>query len=45
VVPAAAAARTVELAVGRGVPAWVVGEVVEAAAIGGERYVEEALAR
>ncbi len=44
VVPAAAAARTVELAVGRGVPAWVVGEVVEAAAIGG-RYIEEGLTR
>ena len=26
---------------GRGIPAWVVGEVVEAAAIGGRRYVEE----
>jgi phosphoribosylformylglycinamidine cyclo-ligase len=44
VVPAEAAARTVELALARGLPAWVVGEVVEAAAIGG-RYVEEGLAR
>ncbi len=44
VVPAAAAARTVELATARGVPAWVVGEAVEAEAIGG-RYIEEGLAR
>jgi phosphoribosylformylglycinamidine cyclo-ligase len=44
VVPAAAAARTVELSVARGVPAWIVGEVVEAAAIGG-RYIEEGLTR
>ena len=45
VVPAAAAGRTVELSVARGVPAWVVGEVVEAAAISGARYIEEGLAR
>jgi phosphoribosylformylglycinamidine cyclo-ligase len=43
VVPAEAAARTVELAAARGVPAWVVGEVVAADAIGG-RYVEEEIA-
>jgi phosphoribosylformylglycinamidine cyclo-ligase len=43
VVPPAAAARTVELAAARGVPAWVVGEVVAADAIGG-RYVEEEIA-
>jgi phosphoribosylformylglycinamidine cyclo-ligase len=40
VVPAAAARRTVELATARGVPAWVVGQVVEAAALGGTRYAE-----
>jgi phosphoribosylformylglycinamidine cyclo-ligase len=40
VVPAAAARRTVELATARGVPAWVVGQVVEAAALGGARYAE-----
>jgi phosphoribosylformylglycinamidine cyclo-ligase len=45
VVPAAAAPRTVELSVARGVPAWVVGEVIDAAASGGARYIEEALAR
>jgi phosphoribosylformylglycinamidine cyclo-ligase len=45
VVPAAAAARTVELSTERGVPAWVVGEVVEAGAIGGARYIEERLVR
>ena len=39
VVPADAADRTVALARARGVAAWVVGEVVEAASIGG-RYVE-----
>ena len=44
VVPAEAASRTVELATARGVPAWVVGEVVEAAEIGG-RYVEEGITR
>ncbi len=42
VVPAEAAAQTVELAVARGIQSWIVGEVVEAAAIGG-RYVEEAI--
>ena len=41
VVPADAAAATVDLARGRGIPAWIVGEVVEASAIGGRRYVEE----
>jgi phosphoribosylformylglycinamidine cyclo-ligase len=40
VVPAAAARRTVGLATARGVPAWVVGQVVEAAALGGARYAE-----
>jgi phosphoribosylformylglycinamidine cyclo-ligase len=45
VVPAAAAARTVELSTELGVPAWVVGEVVEAEAIGGARYIEEGLTR
>jgi len=39
VVPADAADRTVALARARGIAAWVVGEVVEAASIGG-RYVE-----
>jgi phosphoribosylformylglycinamidine cyclo-ligase len=42
VVPAAAAERTVALARDRGVEAWVVGEVVEVAALGGARYAEEA---
>ena len=41
VVSADAASATVELARARGIPAWIVGEVVEAAAIGGMRYVEE----
>ena len=40
VVPPDAAGPTVELARGRGIPAWVVGEVVEASALGGDRYVE-----
>ncbi len=44
VVPADAAATTVELARDRGIPAWVVGEVMEASSIGGARYVEEGLA-
>ena len=44
VVPAVAAARTVELARARGVPAWAVGQVAEAQTIGG-RYVEEGLTR
>jgi phosphoribosylformylglycinamidine cyclo-ligase len=44
VVPADAAAPTVELARARGIPAWVVGDVVEAASIGGKRYVEEGFA-
>jgi phosphoribosylformylglycinamidine cyclo-ligase len=42
IVPAAVATRTVELARARGVPAWVVGEVVRREAIGGERYAEPA---
>ncbi len=41
VVPAAAAGPTVELATARGVPAWVIGDVVEAAALGGRRYAEQ----
>ena len=44
VVPADAAATTVELARDRGIPAWVVGEVMEASSIGGARYVEGGLA-
>jgi phosphoribosylformylglycinamidine cyclo-ligase len=44
VVPAEAAPATVELAQARGIPAWLVGEVVETAAIGGLRYVEGGLA-
>ncbi len=43
VVPAEAAGPAVELAAARGVPAWVVGDVVEAA-VGGRRYIEEARA-
>jgi phosphoribosylformylglycinamidine cyclo-ligase len=42
VVPPEAAAMTVALAKERGVGAWVVGQVVEASALGGRRYVEEA---
>ncbi len=42
VVPGAAAGPTVELATARGVPAWVIGDVVEAAALGGRRYAEKA---
>ncbi len=45
VVPAGAAGATVEVARGRGIPAWIVGEVVDASAIGGRRYKEEGLAR
>jgi phosphoribosylformylglycinamidine cyclo-ligase len=45
VVPAAAARDTVELALRRGTAAWVVGEVVEAAALGGARYAEEGWTR
>jgi phosphoribosylformylglycinamidine cyclo-ligase len=45
VVPAAAAGHTVALAAGRGLAAWVVGDVVDAAALGGRRYAEEARAR
>jgi phosphoribosylformylglycinamidine cyclo-ligase len=42
IVPRAVAARTVELARARGVPSWVIGEVVRREAIGGERYAEAA---
>jgi phosphoribosylformylglycinamidine cyclo-ligase len=42
VVPPEAASRAVGLAHERGIGAWVVGEVVEAAALGGERYAEVA---
>ena len=42
VVPPDAAGPAVESATARGVPAWVIGEVVEAAPLGGKRYVEEA---
>jgi len=41
VVPAGAAGTAVRMAEDRGVVAWVVGEVVEAAALGGARYAEE----
>jgi phosphoribosylformylglycinamidine cyclo-ligase len=44
VVPAAAARRTLGLARDRGLAAWVVGAVVDAASIGG-RYAEEASKR
>ena len=40
VVPAEAAGRTVSMAEARGMPAWVVGSVVEAVSIGGRRYAE-----
>jgi len=43
VVPAEAAPAAVELARTRGIPAWIVGEVVDEADIGGRRYVEEGL--
>jgi phosphoribosylformylglycinamidine cyclo-ligase len=42
VVPAPAADATVEIARGRGVPAWVIGDVAPVEALGGRRYVEEA---
>ena len=42
VVPPAAAGPTVEIAMARGVPAWVIGDVREAPALGGKRYMEEA---
>ncbi len=42
VVPAASGARTVALAAARGIDAWVVGEVVDAGALGGARYAETA---
>ena len=45
VVPPAAATAAVDAARERGIPAWVVGEVVEATAIGGRRYAEEGWAR
>lgn len=41
VVPRAAAGATVELASERGIAAWVIGDVVEASALGGRRYAEE----
>ena len=44
VVPAEAAAPTLALAEARGVPAYVVGRVAEAALIGGRRYLEEEIA-
>ncbi len=44
VVPAAAADRTLATARARGLGAWVVGEVVDTAALAGRRYAEEALA-
>ncbi len=44
VVPAEAATATAALARARGIPAWVVGEVVDAESIGG-RYLEEGSAR
>lgn len=44
VVPAEAAAAAVALAAARGMSAWIVGEVVEASAIGG-RYLEERIER
>lgn len=40
VVPAATAGRTLELARGRGVAAWLVGRVVAAGDLGGARYTE-----
>jgi len=40
VVPAEAAAATMELAAARGVPARVIGDVVETATLGGKRYAE-----
>ena len=40
VVPPSAAELTVALAGGRGISAWVVGEVVDAADLGGRRYAE-----
>lgn len=43
VVPPGAAGPAAELAASRGVPAWVVGEVVDASALGGARYAEGAL--
>ena len=45
VIPAEGADTAVALARDRGVPAWRVGEVVEAASLGGDRYREEGLAR
>ena len=40
IVPPDVAERTTGLARERGIPAWVVGEVVEAAELGGARYAE-----
>jgi len=42
VVPASAAGPAVEVASARGIGAWVIGDVVEASALGGRRYAEEA---
>jgi len=42
VVPAQAAGPAVEIARSRGVPAWVIGDVVDAAALDGRRYIEGA---
>jgi phosphoribosylformylglycinamidine cyclo-ligase len=42
VVPPDAAGPTLEIARARGVPAWEIGEAVEASALGGRRYAEEA---
>ena len=44
VVPPEVAERTVGLARERGIPAWAVGEVVEATELGGARYAEVATA-
>ena len=43
VVPPEAASAAVAALAGQGIPATVVGEVVEAATVGGARYVEGAL--
>jgi phosphoribosylformylglycinamidine cyclo-ligase len=45
VVPSEVAGETVRLAGARGLPAWLVGEVAEAGALGGRRYAEEAIGR
>ncbi len=43
VVPPEAAGPTVEIARARGVAAWAIGDVVDASALGGTRYAEEAV--